>query len=121
MLPDERGPERLVEYRVDDGVDRGRHVAQPQAHLGHVVGYRTVGFRAHGEHDVQQEERRPAQHEREEYYAQHFAGLLFGPHGVGGRQTLALLPVGEKSEIQKYKKKIKKIITVPVYSRHWKV
>lgn len=95
-LPDERGPERLVEYRVDDRVDRGRHVAQPEAHLGHVVGHRTVGLRAHREHDVQQEERRPAQHEREEHHAQHFARFLFGSHGVGGRQALALLSVGQE-------------------------
>jgi len=96
-LPDERGSERFVEYRVDDRVYRRRHVSQPEADFGHVVGHRTVFFRAHGEQDVQQKERRPAQHEREEHHSQHFAGLLFGSDGVGGRQTLPLLSVGEKS------------------------
>lgn len=96
-VPDERGPERLVEYRVDDRIDRRGNVSQPQAHLGHVVGHRAVGFRADREQDVQQKERRPAQHEREEHHAQHFAGLLFGSHGVGGREALALLSVGQKS------------------------
>lgn len=96
-VPDERGSKRLVEYRIDDRIDRRRHVSQPQANLGHMVGHRAVGFRADGEQDVQQKERRPAQHERKEHHAQNFAGFLFGSHCVGGRETLTLLPVGEKS------------------------
>lgn len=66
--PNEGGAELAIEYGVDDRIDGRRHVAQPQAHADHALRYRRP--RAHGEHDVEDEERRPAQHEREEHDAE---------------------------------------------------
>lgn len=59
--------ERSIEYRVDNWIYRRRHIAEPQAHAHHVVGNRAL--RTDGEDDVQHEERRPAQNEREEHDA----------------------------------------------------
>ena len=85
--PDEGRPKRLVEDGVDDGVDRRADVAQPQANHFDVL--RNLAVRTGGEDDVEDEERRPAEDEREEHQPQDFGGLLLGGDAVG-RQRLAL-------------------------------
>lgn len=61
--PDEDSLERPVEHRVDERVDGGRDVAEPEASgdepLGDVLGAR----RPHRHQQVEEEKRRPAQHE----------------------------------------------------------
>lgn len=91
--PDEGRPEGLVEHRVDDGVDGGADVAQPQAHHHHVLGH--VAVRAGREEDVEDEEGRPAQDECEEYQAEYLGGLLLGGHGVGSH-GFPLHPPGQQ-------------------------
>lgn len=53
ILPDKRGSERFVEYRIDDRIYRRRQISQPETHLCHVIGHRTVFFRTYSEQDVQ--------------------------------------------------------------------
>ena len=60
---DEDALEGSIEDGVDDRVDGGRHVAQPQAQRYQTVGDAIAARRADGHQCVQQEERRPAQHE----------------------------------------------------------
>jgi len=54
-----------VKDGIDDRIDCRGHVAQPEKCIHHVSWYRTHGTRS--EENVKQEERRPAQHEREKY------------------------------------------------------
>lgn len=66
--PNEGRPKRSIEYRVDDRIDRGRHVTEPQAHGDDAIG--DVPVRKRSENNVQYEEWRPAQHKGEEDNAQ---------------------------------------------------
>lgn len=70
--PDEGRPERPVEDGVDDRVDGGRDVAQPQTDADDPV--RDVHVGPCREQDVQHEERRPAEDEREEHQPQDLFG-----------------------------------------------
>lgn len=92
---DERSPERSIEDGVDDRIDRGGHVAEPQAYVDHVYRHRALGTR--GEEYVQEKERGPAEHEHEENQAQHLAGFLLRCNGVRGQRS-PLRSTGEKPE-----------------------
>lgn len=73
----ERLPEHLVEDRVEDGVDHGRGVAQPRGAVedGRADALLALDAAQRG-HQVQHEEGRPQDDEREEDDAQHLGGLL---------------------------------------------
>lgn len=72
----ERLPEHLVENGVEHWVDHGAGVAQPRDQVDEaLVGVR-LAIGAHGRQQVEREERRPQEHEREEHHAQHLGGLL---------------------------------------------
>lgn len=81
-----------IENRVDDGVDGGRHVAQPQTRVDDAVWH--VASWTRGKQYVEHEERRPAQHESEEDQPQHLGRLLLGEDGVNGRRMS--FPAGRK-------------------------
>lgn len=61
----ERGAKRLIEDRVNNGVDCGGDVAEPEADVHHVVGHRAI--RTRSEENVEEEKRRPAENECEEH------------------------------------------------------
>lgn len=96
---DEGRPERPVEDRVNDGVDRRADVAQPQTNHDDVVGHFAV--RTGGEQNVEDEERRPAEDEREKHQSQNFGGLLLVSHRVGGH-VFPLRPPGQQSETRRF-------------------
>ena len=54
----EGSSKRPVEYRIDNRVDRGRDVAQPEAGVHHVVRHRAISTSR--EQNVQHKKRRPA-------------------------------------------------------------
>lgn len=98
VLPHESSSKGAIENRINDGVDDGGGVAQPQSALDKVSRYTAVRPRAYGEHDIQQEKWRPAEDEREEDQAQHLAGLLLRSHGVRHRRhVLSFIPARQKS------------------------
>lgn len=74
--PFERLPEHLVENGVEHRVDHGTGVAQPRDQVDEALADVGLAVRAHGRQQVEREERRPQEHEREEHDAQHFGGLL---------------------------------------------
>lgn len=99
--PVEGRPKGSIEYGVDDGVDRRRYVSQPESDVDYVVRH-VVAVRSRAEHEeyIQQEERRPAQHEGEKHQAEHLTRLLLGTHDVGhSGHILSLVPVSQESEI----------------------
>lgn len=75
----ERLPEHLVEDGVEDGVHHGAGVAQPGGQVEDLVVDLPLAVGAHGRDQVEDEERRPQDDEREEHDPQHFGGLLLEP------------------------------------------
>lgn len=71
--------EDLVEDGVEDGVDHGAGVAEPGDQVVELAVDPPLAVRAHGWHQVQHEEGRPQDHEREEHHAQHLRRLLLQP------------------------------------------
>jgi len=77
--PLERLPEHLVENGVEHRVDHGTGVAQPRDQVDEALADVGLAVRAHGRQQIEREERRPQEHEREEHDAQNFGGLLLQP------------------------------------------
>lgn len=77
--PFERLPEHLVEYGVEHRVHHGTGVAQPRDQVDEALVGVGLAVGAHGRQQVEREERRPQEHEREEHDAQHLGGLLLQP------------------------------------------
>ena len=77
---DEGGAEHFVEDGVDDGVERARHVAQPDE--GRDERRLEATRLAYDRHDVDDEERRPADDEDEEDDAEHLGRPLLRLHPV---------------------------------------
>lgn len=69
-----------VEDGVDDRVDGGADVPQPEADV--YDGWLEVVWRHEREEHVQDEERGPQDHKRKEHYSEHFAGFLFSGNVV---------------------------------------
>lgn len=74
------GPKRSIKYSIDDGVDGGWNIAEPQADIDHMVRYVFPGIQDH--HNVEDEEGGPAQDECEEHDAEDLGGLLLIGYGV---------------------------------------
>lgn len=73
----ERLPEHFVEYRVKYRIDHRTRVSQPRDELIHPVVDAPLAFTAYRRKQIENEKRRPQDHEREEHHTQHFRGLLF--------------------------------------------
>lgn len=73
----ERLTEHFVEYRVKYRIDHRTRVSQPRDELIHPVVDTFFAFAAYRRKQIENEKRRPQDHEREEHYTQHFCGLLF--------------------------------------------
>lgn len=69
-------PKDLVEDGVENGIDHAAGVPEPRDKVKHPVADVLLAVAAHGGHQVQHEERRPQDDEREEDDAQHFGRLL---------------------------------------------
>lgn len=65
----ERSPKRSIKYGINDGVDGGWYIAEPEANIDHMVRY--VVAWVDDENNVKYEEWCPAEDERKENYSQY--------------------------------------------------
>lgn len=68
--------EDLVEDGVEDRIDHGAGVAEPGNQVEDLAVDPALAVGTYGRHQVQHEERRPQNHEREEHHTQHLGRLL---------------------------------------------
>lgn len=85
----ERLAEDLVEDGVEDRVDHGAGVAEPGDQVEDLAVDATLAVGAQGRHQVQHEERRPQDHEREEHHAEDLGRLLLQPDDPAVAGTVA--------------------------------
>lgn len=72
----ERLAEDLVEDGVEDRVNHGTGIAEPGDQVEDFAVNATFAIGTHSRHQIQHEERRPQDHEREEHHAEDLSRLL---------------------------------------------
>lgn len=81
--------EDLVEDGIEDRIDHGAGVAEPRDQIEDFAIDTTLAIGTDRRHQVQDEERRPQDYEREEHHPKHLGRLLLEPDDPAVAGTIA--------------------------------